>query len=246
VDDVQFIDEQSGENLFVDGGFEGDRIDYDTALAVRKYGKLLNSYGRRIGKPAIWGEAGIRGENLYGDDYKGCHYTEENQQLVDDSAGIYLKKMIWAHVGPENPYMMLWWTDNVVKKGLWGYFKAYDRFMAGIPLSSGNYVDAQAVASVPFMRAWGQKDAVHGRAHLWIDNSKYTWHNIVNGVQVAPISGTVTIAGLPDGQYTVQWWNTSTGSMIQDDTVTSARGRLVLTVRSTQSDIACKVEPLRK
>jgi hypothetical protein len=244
VDDIQFIDEQTGENLFVDGSFEGGRIDYDTALAIQKYGVLLNSFGKAVSKPAILGETGVRGDDVFGTPYEGYTYSEENQQLLDDTTGIYLKDMIWAHILPHNPYMLLWWTAPVIKNNLWGYFGAYQAFMSGIPLSNGNYVDAQAVTSVPNLRAWGQKDVVNGRAHLWIDNIPYTWYNVVNGVAVAPVSGTVTIPGLPNGEYTVQWWNTASGSIIQSNTVECTGGVITLTVTSLGSDIACQVQPL--
>ncbi len=243
VDDVKFIDETTGKNLFVDGGFEGDRIDYDTALAVKKYGILLNSYGARVGKPASWGESGIRGPNELGNPYKGYSYTEENQHLVDDTSGLYVKKMIWAHAGPDNPYMMLWWTDNIAKKGLWHYFKAFQTFMSGIPVSNGHYKDAEAVTSASALRAWGQKDLTNNRAHLWIDNAPYTWKNVVDGVNVPPVSGTITLTGLKDGSYQVEWWDTSTGTVIKTEFIDSAGGSLVLSVADLQSDVACKIRP---
>lgn len=243
IDDLEVIDETTGASLFVDGGFEGDRIDYDTALAVKKYGVLLNSYASRVAKPAIWGETGIRGPNELGSPYKGYAYTEENQRLVDDTSGLYLKKMIWAHVGPDNPNMLLWWTENIAKKGLWHYFKAFQDFMSGIPVSNGHYKDAEAVTSTPVLRAWGQKDLTNNRAHLWIDNAPYTWKNVVDGVSVPAVSGTVTLTGLKDGSYQVEWWDTSTGAVTRTEFVDCANGSLVLSVTDLQSDIACKLRP---
>lgn len=243
VDDVEFIDETSGKSLFVDGGFDGERIDYDSALAVRKYGVLLNSYGLRAAKPVIWAETGIRGANVYGNPYKGYSYTEENQQLVDDTGGIYIKKMVWAHVGPDNPNMLYWWNDIIVKKGLWGYFKAFQSFVAGIPVSNGNYKDASATTSATALRAWGQKDLTNNRAHLWIDNAPYTWKSVVDGVNVPAVAGTVTVPGLKDGAYKVEWWDTSTGAITKTEERTCTGGNLVLSVQSLQSDIACRIAP---
>jgi len=88
--------------------------------------------------------------------------------------------MIWAHAGPDNPYMFYWWTDNVKKKGLWNYFRAFQGFMSGIPVSNGNYVDALSVTSNSALRAWGQKDLTNNCAHLWIDNTPYTWKAVVD------------------------------------------------------------------
>lgn len=241
VDDLVMTDETTGENIIVDGGFEGDRIDYDSALAVQKYGVLLNSYGKRVGKPTMMGETGIRGMNIYGSVYKGLSYTEENQQLVDDTNGVYLKKLIWAHAGPNIPYMMLWWTDCIDSNNLWHYFKALDNFMAGIMVSNGKFKDAGAVTSNSLMRAWGQKDIDDSCAYLWIDNSGNTWKNTVDGNSVAPASGTVTIAGLNNGSYAVEWWDTSTGTITSTDTAQCVSGNLVLNVSNLTSDVACKV-----
>ena len=241
VDDVMMVDETTGENIFVDGGFEGDRIDYDSALAVQKYGVLLNSYGDRIGKPSMMGETGIRGMNIYGSVYKGLSYTEEDQQLVDDVSGIYLKKMIWAHAGPNIPYMMMWWTDCIDANNLWHYFKALDNFMNGIYVSNGKFKDAEAVTSNTAMRAWGQKDVTDSCAYLWIDNSAYNWKNVTDANIPAAVSGTVTIKGLATGSYKVEWWDTSTGTITSSSMAQSSGGSLVLNVSNLVSDVACKI-----
>ncbi|MHB1458303.1 MAG: fibronectin type III domain-containing protein, partial [Armatimonadota bacterium] len=244
VDDISFVDETTGDELFVGGGFEDDRIDYDTALAVKKYGVLLNNYGKSIGKPTMMGESGIRGENVYGAIYKDMGYSEENQQLVDDTNGINLKKIIWAHAGPDIPYMMLWWTECIDYNNIWYYFKALSNFMAGISLSNGKYRDARAIVSNPGMRAWGQKSITDACAYLWIDNTKYTWKNIVDGNIPATVSGTVTVSGLPAGSYTVEWWDTSTGMITTTGSAQSVGGNLVLNVNNLVSDVACKIYPI--
>ncbi len=242
-DDVEFIDNTTGQNLFVDGGFEGDRIDYDTALLIQKYGVLLNSYGSRINKPVMWAETGIRGPNIYGTPYKGYVYTGESQELVDDTDGIHIKKMVWAHLLPLNPNMVYWWKDNILKKGLGKYFKAFQTFIADVPLANGHYVDAKATTSNANLRAWGQKDLTNNKAHLWIDNIPYTWKNVVGGNIPPPVSGTVTLGGLASGSYRVEWWNTTDGSIIKtEDKVT--QGSLVLNITDLVSDIAVKVYPL--
>ncbi len=240
VDDIQFIDEMTGENLFVDGGFEGDRIDYDPALAVMKYGVLLDSYGARMAKPTVWGETGIRGLNELGDPYEGYSYTNENQHLVDDVGGVYLRKMIWENAGPYNPNMLLWWTDNIVKKDLWGYFKAFQAFMSSIPVTNGSYRDVLATTSVSALRACGQKDLTNNCAYLWIDNAPYTWNNIVDGVSVPAVTGTVTVSGLKDGNYQVEWWDTGTGLITQTNELPCSGGNLVLSVQNLLSDVACR------
>lgn len=244
IDDIEFIDEVTGKNLFVDGGFEGDRIDYDPALAVRKYGVLISSYGQRIGKPGMWGELGIRGPNIHGSPYKGLYYTGESQELADDVSGIWYRKFIWGHMDSEATANICWWIAAVRKYGLTRYIKYYRTFMEDIPLSNGHYVDAQAVTSTSALRAWGQKDLLNNRAHLWIDNQPSTWKKAIDRVSVPAISGTVTISGLKDGAYKAEWWNTTTGMITKNENKQCANGEIVLSVQNLASDIACKIYPI--
>lgn len=301
IDDIEFIDETTGKDLFVDGGFEGDRIDYDTALAVKKYGMLLNSYGDRINKPSVWAETGIRGLNAYGSPYKEYSYYGVSQELIDDNGGIDVRKAVWSHIGPDNPNMLYWFCDNITEYNLWYYFKAFQSFMSGIPVSNGNYKDILAATSVNTLRAWGQKDLTNNRAHLWVDNTPYTWKAVVdhnyspeswgssvtyakdstcgsgspthiykslqdnnknnsvtdttwwqdmgefnasnNPALPSPVSGTVTIPGLKDGNYKAEWWNTSTGTITKTDDVQCTGGNITLSVQNLQSDVAVKIYP---
>lgn len=56
-----------------------------------------------------------------------------------------------------------------------------------------------------------------------------------------PVSGNVIISGLADGVYQVEWWNTSTGSVIRTERVECKNGKITLTVENLVSDIACKL-----
>ncbi len=125
-------------------------------------------------------ETGVRDFNAYGTPYKGYDYTNENQQLVDDLEGIHIRKLIWAHLYPDSPNMVYWWKENILNKGLWKYFKSFQNFMEDIPLANGNYKDARAVSSNAILRAWGQKDVINNKCHLWIDNAPYTWKAVVD------------------------------------------------------------------
>ena len=249
IDDVEFIDETTGQDLYVDGGYEGDRIDYDTSLAVYKYGRLLNSYARRIGKPAVWAETGIWAPMVYGTPYKGFGYTGESQQLADDTDGVWLKKMIWAHVCAEQPNMSIWWIElPTAYPALWKHFLSFQNFMTGIPVSNGNYVDAKAVSSSSKLRAWGQKDISNNSAHLWIDNIPYNWKRVVDAdaasvPRPAPVSGIVTIPGLAAGNYKAEWWDTSIGAITSTENVACTGGNIALSVNNLVSDIAVKIYP---
>ncbi len=244
-DDIRLHDDTAGVYVEVpNGSFDTARMDYDTSLLNLSVGTQVgNKITRTVKTPCIRGELGIVGNNVFGTPYKGFSYTGENQQLVDDQEGIWYKKLVWGQVNPYGVISMYWWRENIMAKGLYKYTKAYQTFMAAIPLSNGHYSDAKAVCSSSTMRAWGQKDTVNNKAHLWIDNTPYTWKKVVDGVAVPAASGSVTLAGLANGTYIAEWWDTTNGVVSRTETVQCSSGNIVLSVSSLQSDTACKVYP---
>lgn len=244
-DDITIYDETAGAPVEVpNGNFDSARLDFDTALMTYSIGTQAGmGTSRAVRKPLIRGEIGISGNKVYGDVYKGMSYTGENQQLVDDTQGVWFKKLIWGHINPFGVIDMYWWRYNIDKNGLWKYARAYQNFMAGIPLSNGNYRDSVATTSTTKLRAWGQKDLTNNRAHLWIDNVPCNWKNVVDGVQVPAVSGTVTLSGLKDGSYKAEWWDTTTGSIIRTDPAACTGGNIALQVQGLQSDVACRIYP---
>jgi hypothetical protein len=251
-DDITLRDDTAREVIAVpNGNFDqpsGTRLDYDTALIDYSVGTQVG-YGtrRQIAKPVIRGEVGISGEKLADSITFGGHvywYTGENQELVYDSNGIWYKKWVWAQINPFGVIEMPWWTDNINFKGLYRYAKAYQAFMSGIPLSNGHYVDAVpgGLDSSP-LRVMGQKDLTNNRAHLWIDNINHTWKNVVDKAVIAPVSGTISISGLRDGFYRVEWWDTTTGIITRSVDAVCSGGKLVLWIKRLQTDVACKIYP---
>lgn len=170
IDDLEFIDETTGERLFIGGDFEDARIDYDSALAVAKYGSLLSTYSAQYDKPAVWAETGIFGGGA----------VAEWPLVAKDTDGIHLKKLLWAHAGPHTPYTMYYFTLNIANNNLWRHFKAYHDFMADVPLNNGHYEELAAATDNPKLRVFGQKDLANSRAHLWIDNKPYNWKAVVD------------------------------------------------------------------
>ncbi len=122
-------------------------------------------------------------------------------------------------------------------------FKTFYNFVKDIPLNNGKYQDAAATTTTTNIRAWGQKDLTNKRAHLWIANANHTWKSVVDGVNVAPLSGTITISGfLPNTSYPVEWWNTYTGTVTNTTSQASnSNGALVLNVSNLTTDTAVRI-----
>lgn len=98
----------------------------------------------------------------------------------------------------------------------------------------------------PNLRVYGlvAKQASPGQpaALVWIKNEHYTWYNSNQGEQLDTIPPThVTLAGLADGEYEIQWLDTYTGRWTHRDDANAQDGRLVLPVAALSKDIACRV-----
>jgi hypothetical protein len=96
---------------------------------------------------------------------------------------------------------LFWWSSETIPPSLYSNFLTLRNFLDGIPLNNGRYRDARAQTSTLLLRAWGQRDATAGRAHLWIQHTGHTWTQAVSGPALTPLDGTVTLPDMPAGAY---------------------------------------------
>ena len=238
IDNVELIS-PDGRQVYLNGEFDLTRIDYDTALLDASYS--LRFGGRSLsgpGKPVTRGEVAIGDEEGYGGDH--------NYDQTRDSQGVWLHNFLWGQVNPGGLYELYWDSYNIRKYNLYYHYRVFRGFMDGIPLNNGFYRDAEAIVSSPTLRAWGQKDVVHGKAHLWIQNRNHTWRNVVDGVTISPLSGRVTVPGMAPGRYQVEWWNTYTGAITKTELIeVQSDRRLTLSLPAPLGDdVAVRISRL--
>lgn len=231
----QYVNESSAE--FEDTA----QITYDLSMQ-----RGANQPGG-AGKPVLRGETGFIVTG-----------TETGTALFDaDLTGVWLHNFIWGGINPGGLIESYWYENfHIYRQRANGSYifdhrneyGAYANFIRDIPLNNGHYQDAAAQVSQSGLRAWGQKDLVNGRAHLWIQNTGHTWQAAANGTVPPPLSGSITLSGfLPDQAYRVEWWNPYPASggasqVIRIEYVnTDSSGRLELSVSGLQTDVAVKV-----
>jgi hypothetical protein len=175
-------------------------LDYSHAVRAM----LDNASSADPPKPIIRGEAGLDTLNL----------QVEQADLTLDTNGVWLHNFLWSSLDEDGLIEQYWWTQNIEQRPgpdgvtglheIFGYF--YD-FLQAIPLNSGNYQPAGALASNPGLRVVGQKDPSHNRAHLWVQNKAHTWRNVIDGVaNISGLSGNVTVGGFsPNSNLPVEW-----------------------------------------
>jgi hypothetical protein len=233
IDDLQIVN-PSGQVQPVIGQFITTPMDEDTAWYNQAYAQVFGG-GSLVGahKPLVRGETGI--------DYVGDQTF--NPDLLKDKQGIWLHNNLWGQVNSGGMADLFWWATETIPQSIFNNFLTFRNFMEGIPLSNGHYQDSQAQTSNPQLKAVGQRDDVNGRMHLWVENTQHTWRNVVYGVAVTPVSGTITIPNVAAGSCHVEWWNTyaTTNPVFLTQTVPS-NGSLVLTLPAALSDdVAIKI-----
>jgi hypothetical protein len=225
-----------------DISLESDAAWYHIAYSEDTRYHILNA---GCNKPIVRGEAGI---DVLGN-------QNEQDELANDTSGVWLHNYLWAMLHPGGMYELYWWSDNLRTKpgpdgntsnGLFEIFAPYNEFMGNIPLNAGGYVDI-GVGSSGNNRVVGQKNNTGSnatQAHLWIQDTRHSWKNRGSG----SLSGSVTIPGmLPNTSFPIEWWNFNssvnltkqTGGTISSD----GQGNITLNLSSLGSftDTAVKI-----
>ena len=80
-------------------------------------------------------------------------------------------------------------------------------------------------------------------AYLWVHHRLNIWLFQAAGFSPEPIEGAkAEIAGLADGAYRVQWWDTYRGEVTKTERQTSRSGRLEMNIPTLRTDAAVKIE----
>jgi uncharacterized repeat protein (TIGR01451 family) len=250
VDDVELVEGGTGRSILYNGGFEASRLGDDefewSVFNTLRSRQIQGAGPRGVSKPWVGGEFGLMGTNW---DWSGW-INPKSSNVRHDSTGIHLHNTLWAifmaNSGIQTP--CYWWTAYIDNYNLWPVWKGVTQFAKNLPFyTTGKTIstdpvigEVPATASNSALRVLGQKQG--NSAYLWIQNSGNTWANVVkSGVKPGAVSGTVSISGFVNGSYTVDWYNTVSGSKISSETVSVSNGKLQLGVSSLSTDIAAVV-----
>lgn len=232
----------------------------DSAAYVRECWDRFEEYSQTFDydKPIVRGEGGVAQSGT----------QPQHPDIAAETQGIYYHKKLWAHVGVLGyscdgewyPRLFVPYDDQSFpnsQRDLYQMFAAYERFMAGEPVSNGRYApigtDRNGTEQIALthlageLRAWGVQDATSGRALLWVDNARHTWKNVVDGVAISSASAVLTIPGFGGSQvYTVQWWNPYASDPAEEilkaeTLVSQSDGSLAIAVNDLAKDVAVKI-----
>jgi PKD repeat protein len=186
--------------------------------------------------PVMKGETGIGGPS-----------DEHFKLLSEPNSGVWYHNLLWAQLssGPiYNPNY--WWSEHLKQIDRNQISRSFQAFISGLDLNRGGYVHIGAESSNPSLRIVGQKNLQSNKAHLWVQNSKHTWRNVMgihNPETVTPLSGQVVIKMMPNTGYTIEYWDTYAGVVEKVEQIKSDNsGNISLSIEALSSDLAVKIQ----
>ncbi len=240
-------------------------IDPDESLTISRFAWCLGAYaapsstsfcnGLGLGdgsswtggignaKPWVWGEVGV-----------GLNGTEGN---TGEAGSRFLHNIVWSGLfTPLGTTPLEWWwyqEDTTATTAKFAARKAASVFFSGLGYASGNFVflvspgdgppgySGETIAvSNSLARVYGMRRADKLATYAWVQHRDNVWSKA--STTPASISPTVTISNLLNSSYRVELWNTRTGAMISQQTLTPSAGSLTIPVSGLTKDVAIKVE----
>jgi len=194
----------------------------------------------QLGRPVVRGEAGL--------DAVG-EQSETALGLERDRAAIWLHNFLWSGLDGGSLYELYWWNSHIWNETAdhRDLYLGVENFLRTVPLNKGGFVEWGGTVGDRNLRVVGQKNVSTGRLHLWVQNLRHTWMNVVNGAPIAPISSELVVPGfLPGAQYTLERWNTHVrGGRIDatEQLTADATGQVRIAVTAVLMDVALKMYP---
>jgi len=194
----------------------------------------LQTWQSHVGKPVIWAEAGLSNT-----DYSPL------AELKNPNPGIWYHNFLWAQLNYGGISIPNYWYSEHFSKispTKEQISLPFYNFIKDLDLNKGGYTDVAATTTNTLLRAVGQKNLSKNEAHFWVQNKNHTWKKVMDGVSISPISANVSFNMNPNTPYTVQWWNTTNGSITGTQSLNSnSSGVLTLAVNNLSDDLAVKV-----
>lgn len=194
----------------------------------------------QIGKPVVRGEAGMDVPGSQDEMVLGIHR---------DRTGTWLHNFLWSGLDSGGLYELYWWRSHIWNNEVdhRSAYRQFGRFLSTLDLNKGGYTDWKGSVSNPSIRVVGQKNLKAGTMHLWIQNTAYTWKNVVDRRPIEPVEGQVRVPGFrPGASYDIEWWDTHAEEKVApmtESVVADVSGEVALAITALEQDIAMKLRP---
>ncbi len=179
-----------------------------------------------------------------------------------DQTGIHLHNGLWSATFNQfaSPAMYWWWELYIEPLDLWYRFGSLHTFIAGVdlaayaPLGPGQIslndkvnVKLLALHTDSSILAWVRQSKYEAMMAATERDNKIRYEKVDPATwqyHLDPLAGlTLTTTALPDGDYTVEWYDPQTGAWQPPLAVRVADGSLTLDVPTFEFDLALRIWP---
>jgi hypothetical protein len=196
---------------------------YNFAWASQRFWKTFE-------KPAIFGEAGIGIATRGAGHGSGGRPVQESSTPATSTFSLAYHNIIWACLSNGLAAIPVWWTFSDLGPQDRLSIKHLAKFVSDIDF-----------ANLPFKPAAMTADGADASG-LVTDAAAFGW---IWSYAKDNVGGTVmTVEGLADGAFNVDWFDTWTGETVKSDATASAAGKLSVTapdLAQSHRDIAFKI-----
>lgn len=200
---------------------------YNEKHPARMQAEKSARFYEKYGKPFFISE--------YGTDWKGWKPDTDPHFRA-------LHQAIWsgAFTGSAGT-AMTWWWEHIHTGNLYAHWSALSAFLAGTGIGKAGMRPAHFESVEGPVLPFGV--ATHDEALIWLLDRACDWPDGAMEANPASVTGAkVALAGVDDGLWSVEWWDTLSGKRITAIEATAADGVLRLQPPAFQADIAARLK----
>jgi len=136
---------------------------------------------------------------------------------------------------------MTWWWENIHSANLYRHWSALSTFLDGTGVGRPDMQPARFGKVEGAVRPFGL--ASQSQALVWLLDQASDWPEGAMTTNSPAVTGAkVTVAGLGDGLWAVEWWDTLEGKRVATSETTASDGLLMLEPPAFQADIAARLK----
>lgn len=196
-------------------------------------------------KPWVWGEIGVQqnGNNIQG----------------GEAGARFLHNIVWTGLfSPIGTTPLDWFQDAedaTSRAAKWAARKAASTYFSTVDYDGGKFVYFTTPNDLPpgyatnldrvtttntDIRAYAMRREDRKAVYAWVQNRNHVWSRA--STQTQPASATLTFPNLDNGTYTLRFFNTRTGQVTQEQSVSVSNNSASVSVSNVSNDIAIKIE----
>jgi len=191
-------------------------------MMAEKTGRFFEKYG----KPFFVSE--------YGTDWKGWKPDTDPHLRA-------LHQAIWSGAFTSAAGTgMTWWWENIHSANLYPHWAGLSAFLQGTGIGRADVRPAKFENIEGAVEAFGVSS--HDEALVWLLDRACDWPEGAMEASPAQVSGAkVTVTGLDDGPWSIEWWDTLTGKRVAEATSSATGGSLRLEAPAFSIDMAARI-----